>query len=147
MNHEETSQPDPAASTPARPLGSRARFGRYTLLARLGESRLGDVFVARLATIAGFEKHLVLKILHPSLAADERMTRLFLAEAHAAGKVQHANACEVRDVGQAEGTYYIVYEAVRGVPLSSGIRRIRRTRDGRDLRLVMALAEQACEGL
>jgi serine/threonine-protein kinase len=72
---------------------------------------------------------------------------MFLAEAHAAGRVQHANVCEVRDVGQAEDTYYIVFEHLVGVPLSTVIRRIRRSRDGQDLRLAVALAEQACEGL
>ena len=145
MRHEEPSALD--LTPPPSTFVAKGRFGRYTLLWRLGESRLGEVFVARLATIAGFEKQLVLKILHPALVEDARMTRLFLAEAHAAGKVQHANVCEVRDVGQAEGTYFIVYEHLVGVPLSSVMRRIRRTRDGRDLRLVTALAVQACEGL
>lgn len=143
MTPNEFVTPDPAAAL----FAPRSRFGRYSLLSRLGESRLGYVYLARLSTIAGFEKHVVLKVLHPALARDERTARLFLTEAHDAGKVQHANVCEVRDVGEAEGTYYIVYEHLTGVPLSTVIRRIRRTRDGRDLRLVAALAEQACEGL
>ena len=143
MTPDEHVTPDPGAAL----FVPKSRFGRYSLLGRLGESRLGYVYLARLSTIAGFEKHLVLKILHPTLARDERTARLFLTEAHDAGKVQHANVCEVRDVGEAEGTYYIVYEHLTGVPLTSVIRRIRRFRDGRDLRLAAALAEQACEGL
>jgi eukaryotic-like serine/threonine-protein kinase len=143
MTPDEQLTLDPAAAL----FVPKSRFGRYALLSRLGESRLGYVYLARLSTIAGFEKHVVLKILHPALARDDRTARLFLTEAHDAGKVQHANVCEVRDVGQAEGTYYIVYEQLTGVPLTSVIRRIRRARDGRDLRLAAAIAEQACEGL
>jgi serine/threonine-protein kinase len=140
-------EPGLTGFVPAPLFNPRASFGRYSLLALLGETQLGPLFLARLSTIAGFEKHVVLKVLHPSLARDERMTRLFLAEAHAAGRVQHANVCEVRDVGETDGTYFIVYEHLVGVPLSSVTRRLRRSRDGSDLRLTVAMAEQACEGL
>jgi serine/threonine-protein kinase len=89
-------------------------FGRYTIEALLGEGGMGQVYRAHDAKL---HRRVALKILRLQPASDparsEGEARL-LREARAAARLHHVNAVAVFDVGDFEGTPYIVMELVEG---------------------------------
>src|SRR4030095_4343370 len=108
---------------------------------------MAEIFLARLKAIAGFEKFVVIKRILPHLDEDEQFVAMFLDEARIAARITHANVCQVYELGEVDGQYFLAMEYLEGIPLTTVLRKI--TKDGRmpDLRLVTALVVQACEGL
>ena len=92
--------------------------GRYLLVRQLAVGGMAEVWLARQTGIAGFEKLVVLKRIHPHLANDPDFVRMFLDEARTAGDLRHANVVSVTDVGADAGTYFIVMEYLHGRDLS-----------------------------
>jgi serine/threonine-protein kinase len=71
---------------------------------------------------------------------------MFLAEAQIAARISHPNVCQVFELGELEGSYYIAMEYLEGVPLAC-FRRGDYYGPEPDPRLVAGIAVQACEGL
>ena len=122
-----------------------ARFGKYTLVARLATGGMAEIFLARLHGAAGFEKLVCIKRILPHLARDKQFVAMFLDEARIAARISHPNVCQVFELGEIDGSYYIAMEYLEGVPLAC----FRRYPADRlpDPRLVAGLAVQACEAL
>ncbi|HEY5948166.1 MAG TPA: serine/threonine-protein kinase [Kofleriaceae bacterium] len=122
------------------------RFGKYTLVAKLATGGMAEIFLARLHGDGGFEKLVCIKRILPHLAKDPQFIAMFLDEARVAARISHPNVCQVFELGECEGQYYIAMEYLEGVPLS-----IFRRKDFYpmlpDPRLVAAFGVQACEGL
>ncbi|MDP3506344.1 MAG: serine/threonine-protein kinase [Myxococcales bacterium] len=97
------------------------RFGKYELLERLGQGGMAEVFLAVAPGLAGFSKKLVLKRVLPNLESDPNQIEMFLDEARLAARLEHPNICQVFDLGEHEGTYFIVMEHVPGVPFNKVI--------------------------
>lgn len=132
--------------TPAKAGDSElVRFGKYTLLTRLATGGMGEVYVAQMTSTAGFEKRVVIKRILPQLARDEQFVRMFLDEARLTAQLNHPNVCQVFDLGEIDGEYYIAMEYLEGLPLARLIETHADT--GLDLRLVAGIIIQACEGL
>src|SRR5436190_929658 len=66
-------------------------FGRYLLLKRLSRGGMGEIFLAKLGEIQGFEKLVIIKKILPNLAADQEFIKRFIDEAQVAIKLNHAN--------------------------------------------------------
>ena len=97
--------------------------GRYVLLRLLAVGGMAEVWLARQTGIAGFEKLVVLKKIHPHLASNPEFVRMFLDEARTAGDLRHANVVSVTDAGADGGTYFIVMEYLHGRDLSQVVQR------------------------
>jgi serine/threonine protein kinase len=138
---------------PSTPTGEHAlagvdapvRFGKYTLLTRLATGGMGEVYVAQMGGAAGFEKQVVIKRILPQLANDEQFVRMFLDEARITAQLNHPNICQVFELGEIQGEYYIAMEYLEGLPLSRLIHK--HSFRGIDLRVVAGIMVQACEGL
>jgi Tol biopolymer transport system component len=88
--------------------------GPYEILASIGAGGMGVVYRARDSRLS---RDVALKTLPSSLSIDaERLTR-FEQEARAAAALNHPNIIAVYDVGQHEGTPYIVSELLDGETL------------------------------
>jgi hypothetical protein len=122
------------------------RFGKYSLVARLATGGMAEIFLARLQGAAGFEKLVCIKRILPHLARDRQFVAMFLAEAQIAARISHPNVCQVFELGEIEGSYYIAMEYLEGVPLAC-FRRDDYYGPLPDPRLVAGIAVQACEGL
>ncbi len=98
-------------------LSPRARLGQYQLLHPLGAGGMAQVLVARAINTAGISRLVALKRVLPRLAANEDIVSQFLDEAKLGLKLNHPNLITVHDFGEAEGTYFIAMELIRGVDL------------------------------
>jgi eukaryotic-like serine/threonine-protein kinase len=122
------------------------RFGKYSLVARLATGGMAEIFLARLQGAARFEKLVCIKRILPHLARDKQFVAMFLDEARIAARISHPNVCQVFELGEIEGSYYIAMEYLEGVPLAC-FRRRDYHGEMPDPRLVAGIAVQACEGL
>jgi serine/threonine-protein kinase len=120
---------------------------RYVPLAKLATGGQAEILLARLEGTQGFEKLVVLKRLLPHLADERRHVDMFLDEARTAARINHANVCQVYELGEDAGRYTIVMEYLEGVTMTRVGFALPRPREVDDLRLLTELARQACEGL
>lgn len=60
------------------------------------------------------DRKVAVKVLRGDLANDEKFIRRFQREAYAASSLSHPNIVEMYDVGEDNGTYYIVMEYIEG---------------------------------
>lgn len=94
--------------------------GKYRIDERLKEGGMGTVYRA---THVLMEKTVAIKVLRPSLAADEKIVARFSREARAASRISHPNALSVTDFGEDEnGIVFLVMEFLSGRTLKQLIR-------------------------
>jgi serine/threonine protein kinase len=96
------------------PLSPGFRLGPYEILAPLGAGGMGEVYRARDLRL---DRDVAVKILPPGFSADPEFLRRFEQEAKAAAALNHAGILAVYDVGQHEGSPYIVSELLEGETL------------------------------
>ena len=103
-----------ANSLPHMPLAPGARLGPYEVLAPVGAGGMGEVYKARDPRLG---RDVAVKVLPAGLSADpERLTR-FEQEARSAAALNHPNILAVHDIGQHDGSPYIVSELLEGETL------------------------------
>lgn len=100
-------------------LSPGARLGRYELIAPIGRGGMAVVWAARLVGSHGFSKLVAVKTMLPALGADPRFAKMFLDEATVSSSIEHANVCEVLDLGDCDGHLYLVMEWVHGDTLAA----------------------------
>jgi serine/threonine protein kinase len=94
--------------------------GKYRIDERLSEGGMGTVYKG---THVLMDKTVAVKVLRPSLAADEKIVARFSREARAASKISHPHALSVTDFGEDEnGTVFLVMEYLDGKTLKEIIR-------------------------
>jgi serine/threonine protein kinase len=93
--------------------------GKYRVDARLNEGGMGNVYKG---THVLMDKTVAIKVLRPSLAADEKIVARFSREARAASRISHPNALSVTDIGEDNGTVFLVMEFLSGKTLKQMIR-------------------------
>jgi serine/threonine protein kinase len=99
-------------------------FGqRYSLVRRLATGGMAEIYLARQAAMAGFDKEVVIKRLKPNLASDVRIVDMFLDEARIGALLNHPNIVHVYDVDEHEGVPYIAMEYILGEELNELCRR------------------------
>ena len=69
--------------------------GKYRIERVLGEGGMGVVYAARHVKL---DRHVAIKVMHASFAANETAVRRFFDEARAAGSLRHPNVIDVVDV-------------------------------------------------
>lgn len=97
--------------------------GRYSVLDVIGEGGMATVYRAR-DTLLG--RIVAIKVLRPQYASDAEFRERFRREAQSAAALSHPNIVNVYDVGEDDGSNFIVMELVDGRPLSDIIASERR---------------------
>jgi tRNA A-37 threonylcarbamoyl transferase component Bud32 len=97
--------------------------GRYTLIRRLAVGGMAEIYLAKQAAMAGFEKEVVIKRLRAELADDPRIVEMFLDEARIGALLNHPNIVHVYDVDEHDGIPYIAMEYIVGEELNELCRR------------------------
>jgi serine/threonine-protein kinase len=125
------------------------RLGDCEILALLALGGTAEIYLARMAGAAGFEKYVVVKCLHGHLADNPDFTRMFLDEARMGAQLDHSNIAQTLGLGEYEGYYYLIMEFVVGLSLAQIARKAHAVLPGGLLpeAVVLSLACQACAGL
>src|SRR6185312_10357196 len=101
-----------ALETTGDPLVGELLAGKYRVEERLSIGGMGAVYRG---THILMGKTVAIKVLRPSLAADEKIVARFSREARAASRITHPNAVSVTDFGEDEtGLVFLVMEFLSG---------------------------------
>jgi serine/threonine-protein kinase len=95
--------------------GQTLVLGQYTLLERLGEGGMGQVFKARHQVM---NRVVALKVIRKEFLANPMAVRRFLREVQAVGALSHPNIVIAHDATQVGDTHFLVMEYVDGKNLS-----------------------------
>jgi len=94
---------------------NKDKFAGCQIIRKLGQGGMGVVYLAYQEKL---QREVVIKILHPFAAESETLRQRFIREGHIIGHLDHENIVPVYDVGDENGTYYIIMKYIEGVPLS-----------------------------
>lgn len=110
--------------------------GRYTIVRKLAQGGMAEIFLATQHGAEGFERPVVLKRILSELSADPHFCNGLIDEAHIAMGLTHSNIVQVLDLGKSHKRYFLVMEFIDGADLNELIKRARRV----NLELPPALA-------
>ncbi|HEY3358491.1 MAG TPA: serine/threonine-protein kinase, partial [Polyangia bacterium] len=122
-------------------------FGKYRLTERLAYGGMAEVFLARAMGAAGFEKSVVIKRLHPHFSSDTEFVSMLIDEAHLVSQLAHTNICQVLDLGEVDGNYYIALEYIDGRDLFTIMRALRRAGRHLPIEAAVYIMDEVLEGL
>jgi serine/threonine protein kinase len=122
-------------------------LGRYEIVRLLSVGGMAEIYLARSAGIAGFEKRVVVKRMLPQFAAHSSYVEMFLGEARLAATLDHPNIAQVHDIGESTGDYYYAMEYVPGVDLRALLQEALRRRQLVPIPMVVAIGRGMCAGL
>ncbi len=115
------------------------KLGPYEILSPIGAGGMGEVYKAKDTRL---RRTVAVKVLPSHLSSDAERRGRFEREARAASALNHPNITTVYDIGQDEGTRYIVMEFVAGKTLRELVG------DGPlSTKKMLPLATQIAEGL
>jgi serine/threonine protein kinase/Tol biopolymer transport system component len=101
-------------------LSSGTRVGPYEIISLLGAGGMGEVYRARDTRL---DRTVALKILPPSLAADPAFRERFTREGRAISQLDHPHICTLYDVGEQDGTSFLVMQYLEGETLESRLKK------------------------
>ena len=110
----------PTASSPAAArldpdrLGPGDHLGHYELIEFVGGGGMGRVFRALDKKL---DRHVAVKVLPRSQAADPDTLQRFRNEAKSAARLDHDNIARAYDIGEDRGLSYLVFEFVEGLTI------------------------------
>ncbi len=93
------------------------RFGKFTLVERIAEGGMAEVFKATVRGPEGFERIVAIKRLHRALCEDADLTQMLVDEARIAVQLNHPNIGNVFDLGCIENQYFIIMEYIDGTDM------------------------------
>ncbi len=96
------------------PGAAEAPFGRYTLLDRLGEGGMAEVYTAVTFGAEGFRRKFVIKRLRAEIAREPAAVDQFIDEANLASSMVHSNIVPVFDFGKVGEEYFMALEYILG---------------------------------
>jgi len=127
--------------------GVGARIGPYELIAELGSGGMARLFLARQSGPGGFSRRVAIKVIHPEIASDPEIVKMFLDEARLGGAIRHPNVAQVEAIDEHEGAPYLVMEYIEGATLMQVLRARSQRRDPLPIELAVAIVARVAEGL
>ncbi|HSX78382.1 MAG TPA: serine/threonine-protein kinase, partial [Candidatus Saccharimonadia bacterium] len=100
-------------------LSSGTKLGPYEIQSLLGAGGMGEVYRAKDARL---DRIVAIKVLPPSFSADRDRMQRFAQEARAAAALNHPNILSIFDIGDEQGSPYVVSELLEGETLRERLR-------------------------
>ena len=97
-----------------------ARLGPYEIVSPAGAGGMGEVYRARDTRL---DRTVALKVLPPDLTNDPAARQRFEREARAVAALSHPHICTLHDIGQQDGTDFLVMEYLDGETLAARLAR------------------------
>jgi len=126
-------------------LEAGSRLGPYAIESPIGAGGMGEVYRARDTRL---DRTVAIKVLAPSLAADVQFRTRFTNEARTISVLDHPNICALFDVGEQDGTAFLVMQYLEGETLATRLLRGAMSladalRTGREIADALAQAHRA----
>jgi serine/threonine protein kinase/dipeptidyl aminopeptidase/acylaminoacyl peptidase len=99
------------------PIGSL--LGRYEIIRMVGRGGMGKVYLARDNQL---DREVAIKVLNQKYENDKTNIQRFIREAKAASALNHPNILTIHEIGETDGSYYIVSEFIDGKTLREILR-------------------------
>jgi eukaryotic-like serine/threonine-protein kinase len=96
-------------------LAAGARLGPYEIQSALGAGGMGEVYRARDTRL---DRTVAIKVLSSHVAADPSFRQRFEREAKTISSLDHPQICALYDVGNHEGTHFLVMQYLEGETLA-----------------------------
>lgn len=122
-------------------------FGKYLLLERISVGGMAEVFKAKTFGVEGFEKIIAIKKILPAMAEDADFIQMFIDEAKIAGQLNHANICQIFELGKIDDSHFIAMEYIWGKDLLQIQNRFRRLKKHMPVQMAAFVMGKVCEGL
>jgi eukaryotic-like serine/threonine-protein kinase len=97
-----------------------ARLGPYQIVDKLGEGGMGEVYRARDTRL---DRSVAIKVVPDHVAADPDLRDRLDREARAVSALSHPHICTLHDIGEHQGTAYLVMELLVGETLADRLER------------------------
>ncbi len=122
-------------------------FGPYTLIKQIAVGGMAEIQLARTEGIAGFEKYVAIKMIHPNLSEDEQFIQMLIDEAKITVQLTHVNIAQTFDLGRVGGTYYITMEFIEGCDLYKLLRKGSELEIDTPINIAAFVTKEAATGL
>ena len=126
---------------------TRATFGGFELIERLGAGGMAEAWLACMPGPDGFKKRVVLKRILPRHTKNRTFIKMLISEAKMSSVLQHTNVVQVFELGQVDDEYYIAMEYVDGWNLLEVLRMVTTRRRWFPLPAAIHICAQLCRGL
>jgi serine/threonine protein kinase len=120
-------------------LAPGARLGSYRILESLGAGDIGEIYRARDTRL---DRVVAIRVLPRELAEGANLRQRLEVETRAISALSHPNICAILDVGQHEGSHFLVMEHVEGDTIADLL-----TRRSLDIQRGLMLCLQIAEAL
>ena len=94
--------------------GAGTTLSHYRIVSKIGAGGMGEVYLAEDTRL---DRKVAIKFLNQELSKDADKLNRFIQEAKAASALNHPNILTVFEIGEADGTNYIVTELIDGKTL------------------------------
>src|SRR5512134_3847774 len=105
---------------PPMPLAASSRLGPYEVLEPLGAGGMGEVYKAKDTRL---DRLVAIKVLPQHLSVSPEVRLRFEREAKTVSQLSHPHICALYDVGNQDGTEYLVMELLEGETLADRLAR------------------------
>jgi serine/threonine protein kinase len=102
------------------PLGPGARLGPYEVVSAIGAGGMGEVYRARDTRL---DRTVAIKILPSGVANDPLLRERFDREARSVAALNHPHICTLYDIGEENGTAFLVMEYLEGETLAERLKK------------------------
>jgi len=99
-------------------LSAGTKLGPYEVLSAIGAGGMGEVYKARDTRL---DRLVAIKVLPEHIAKREDLRARFEREARAVASLNHPHTCTLHDIGNQDGTGYMVMEYMEGETLAARI--------------------------
>ena len=113
---------------------------RYEIVKSIGEGGMANVYLANDTIL---DRKVAVKVLRGDLSSDDKFIRRFQREALSVSNLSHPNVVEVYDVGEEDGSHYIVMEYIEGKTLKQLLKK----RESLTLTEVIDIMTQLTDGI
>jgi serine/threonine-protein kinase len=109
-------------------LQAQQKLGQYTVLRKLAEGGMAEIYLATRTGASGFSKTCVLKRVRPQYRADEKFREMFELEAKLAANLDHSNIVQIFDFQSGDdGELFLAMQYVEGCSLEQLRKRVPRS--------------------
>jgi serine/threonine-protein kinase len=93
------------------------QLGGFEIIKRLRAGGMATLYVGKRSGASGFTRKAAIKVIHPHLAIDDRIVRMFVDEARICSQLNHPNIVHVEDFGHDAGVHFLAMEFIDGCSL------------------------------